>query len=707
MPLPYTRLSFALAVALVSLPGRANEAASDADADRARQLDRVEVRGERDRGYTAGSARGATHTDTPLRDVPQGITVVTDALIRDQAMRGIADVVRYAPGVGIAQGEGNRDALVFRGTGSTGDFFVDGLRDDVQYYRDLYNIERVEILRGPSGMAFGRGTSGGAINRVTKQADGRDHGAFGLQLDTQGRRRLSADVGQPVNGDVSFRITAMGEDSSTYRDDVNVRRYGINPTLTWRAGDATRVELGAEHFRDDRTADRGVPSFRGRPVDTDPSTFFGDPDKSPTWARVNALNGLVEHAFAGGTILRNRTRIADYDKLYQNVYPGAVTADGQRVSISAYNNATARRNFFNQTDVIVEAATGAVAHTLLFGGELSRQATDNRRLTGYFTGVSPTTTSVLVPVADPRTRQPIEFRVGATDADNSGVARGAAVYVQDQMALTQGLKAIVGVRYDRLEVDFTNNRNGARLSRTDGLVSPRAGLVYSPVAPLSLYANYSKSLVPRAGEQLASLTLSNAALEPEAFVNREIGAKWEFTPRLAADLAVYQLDRRNVAIANPAVPTELILVDGQRARGVELGVGGQVTDRWSLVGGYAYQEGSITTSQSATARAGARLAQLPRNSASLWNRFDVSSTWGVGLGLVYRGAMFASTDNTVTLPGYTRVDGALFYRPSARWGLQLNLENLANRRYYASANGNNNITPGAPRTLTLSVNVDL
>lgn len=705
MPPRTAPLATALALALAPTVGVAADS-SDAAADGARQLDRIEVRGDRVREYTAREARSATHTDTPLRDVPQAVTVVTDALIRDQAMDSIADVVRYAPGVGIAQGEGNRDAVIFRGTGSTGDFFVDGVRDDVQYYRDLYNIERVEILRGPSGMAFGRGTSGGAINRVTKQADGRAHRSTSAQLDTAGRRRATLDVGGALDAAWSLRVTGMAEHSDTYRDDVSIERYGLNPTLTWR-GEATRVELGVEHVRDDRTADRGVPSFQGRPLATDPSTFFGDPALSPTWARVSAFNAAIEHDFANGLVLRNRTRIADYDKLYQNVYPGAVTPDGREVSLSAYNNATQRRNVFNQTDLILDVDTGPVAHTLLIGTELSRQATDNLRLTGYFTGISPTTTTVRVPVSDPRPRQPITFRAGPTDADNTGVARGAAVYVQDQMTLTPALKAIVGARYDRLAVDFTNRRTGMRLERSDGLLSPRAGLVYAPVAPLSIYASWSKSLVPRAGEQLASLTPSNAALEPEAFVNREVGAKWDITPVLSADLAVYRLDRRNVAISNPAVPTELILVDGQRTRGVELGLSGRVTDRWSVVGGYAYQNGIITRTQSASAREGARLAQLPRHSASLWNRIDLTPTWGAGVGLVYRGSMFAATDNTVTLPGYTRVDAAAFYRPSPRWGLQLNLENLTNRRYFASANGNNNITPGAPRNLTLSVNVDL
>ena len=681
------------------------EPIDDATRSSPAQLDAVEVREKRYPAYGAERTRTATKTDTPLRDVPQAITVVTQQLIRDQAMLGIGDIVRYVPGVGIAQGEGNRDAPVFRGNSSTADFFIDGIRDDVQYFRDLYNIDRVEVLKGASGMIFGRGGSGGVINRVTKQADGEDHRDISAQVGSYGRRRGTADIGQPINASAAFRVTAMVEDSDSYRDGVSVKRYGANPTASFQLGENTTAALGYEYFRDDRTADRGIPSFRGRPVDTDASTFFGNPALSPTWAQVDAFNAVIEHAFGNGVTLRNQTRWADYDKFYQNVYPGAVTADGSQVSISAYNNLTARRNLFNQTDLTFGVNTGAISHGFLVGAELSRQETDNQRMTGYFTDVGPNTTSVLVPVASPTTHQPMTFRPGSNDANNSGVARGAAVYAQDQMIFSPNWQAVVGVRLDRFDVDLRNNRSGATFTSTDNLLSPRMGLIYKPVEPLSIYASFGRSFLPRAGEQLASLSLTNQALEPESFTNKEVGAKWDVRPDLSLTIAAYRLNRSNVVVPDPNDSSRSILVDGQYSKGVELGLSGQLTGAWSVMGGYAYQLGELTQTQSASVRKGATLAQLPRHSASLWNRYDFTEKWGVGLGAIYRSSIFTSTDNTLALRGFTRFDGAAFYKVNERLQVQLNIENVADKQYYASAHNNNNITPGSPRAYALGIDL--
>ncbi|MFZ2235200.1 MAG: TonB-dependent siderophore receptor, partial [Dokdonella sp.] len=574
----------------------------DAAAPSPAKMDTVEVRGKRYPAYGAQDTRTATRTDTPLRDVPQAITVVTQQLISDQAMQGIGDVVRYVPGVGIAQGEGNRDAPIFRGNSSTANFFIDGIRDDVQYFRDLYNIDRVEALRGANGMIFGRGGSGGVINRVTKQADGEEHRDLSARVGSYGRSRSTLDLGQPIDANASFRVTAMVEDSDSYRDGVSVKRYGVNPTASFQFGENTKATLGYEHFRDDRIADRGIPSFEGRPVDTDSSTFFGNPALSPSWARVDAFNAVVDHAFDGGLTLRNQTRWADYDKFYQNVYPGVVTADGSQVSISAYNNLTARSNLFNQTDLTFAISTGAITHGFLVGAELSRQETDNQRLTGYFSGAGQTATSVLVPVNNPTTFQPVTFLPSATDANNSGIAKGAAIYLQDQITFSPHWQAIVGLRFDRFDVDLRNNRSGVAYASTDDLLSPRAGLIYKPVEPLSIYASYGKSFLPRAGEQLASLSLTNKALEPESFTNHEVGAKWDVRPDLSVTVATYRLNRSNVIVPDPTDSSRSILVDGQYSKGVELGLSGQFTEAWSVMGGYAYQRGELTQTQSTSAR---------------------------------------------------------------------------------------------------------
>lgn len=695
-----TRLTFAITLALCAPAFAGNDADDASKRDPAKDVDAVIVVGQRYLpDYNVRQTRGATRTDTPLINVPQSVTVVTDKLVADQAITSMGDAFRYMPGVGTAQGEGNRDTPVLRGNSTTGDFFMDGIRDDVQYFRDVYNIERIEALKGANAMIFGRGGSGGVINRVTRQADGMNHRSGSLQLGSGERRRGTLDYGVGIGDDAGFRINAVYENSDSFRDGFNVKRYGANPTFGIDFGNNTRLQLSYEHFHDQRTADRGVPSFQGKPVDTDPSTFFGNPDLSVTKVTVDAFDATLDHAFSDTLNLRNHLRWADYDKMYQNVFPGAVDNTGTQVTLSAYSNATQRRNLFNQTDLVWKLASGSVRHTVLMGAELGRQVTDNFRTTGYF---APGTN--VVPVANPTVNVPVDFHQSATDKDNHGVAEVAAIYLQDQIEFSPQWQAIIGVRHDDFRVDLRDNRTGQTFRSDDGLLSPRAGLIYKPFEQVSFYASYSKAFQPRAGDQLSSLSASNASLKPESFLNREIGAKWDIQKDLQASLAVYRLDRSNVAVVDPTDVSKMLLVDGQYVRGVEVGIAGRITDAWQLMGGYAYQTGEITATQSATALKGNRLAQLPRHSASLWNRYDINSTFGVGLGIVYRGAIFANVDNQVTLPAFTRFDGALYWTVSPTLQLQLNVENLANKRYFASANSNNNISPGAPRSAWLSVN---
>ncbi|HEY8995639.1 MAG TPA: TonB-dependent siderophore receptor [Lacunisphaera sp.] len=668
------------------------------------QLAKLEINGHSEKqSYSIQRSGTATKTDTALVDVPQAVSVITRELIDDQAMRSIGDVTRYVPGVGIAQGEGNRDTPVLRGNSSTADFFVDGVRDDVQYFRDLYNVDRVEVLKGPNAMIFGRGGSGGLINRVTKQARGHTSRELTVQAGSWEQFRATLDVGQAVSDALAFRLTGLFEDSGSYRDEVQLKRHGVNPTFAYVLSPSTTLRFGYEYFHDERTTDRGVSSYQGRPLQTDASTFFGDPAQSRTWATVNTAFAILDHQFSRGLRLRNHTRFSAYEKFYQNVFPGAVNATGTDVAISAYNNATDRENLFNQTDLEITVETGAVKHQLLAGIELARQETDNLRNTGYFTTVSPTTTSVLVPVVNPRTTVPVTFQPSATDANNHGIARTAAIYTQDQITLLPWLQAIVGARLERFTVDFHNNRTAADIDSANTLISPRAGLLFKPKDELSFYASYTTSYVPRAGEQLSSLSLTNRSLDPEEFTNYEVGVKWDVRPDLAFTAATYRLDRSNVVIVDPADSTKSLLVDGQRAKGVELGFTGRLNKHWSVSGGYAYQDGQIKTTQSATVRAGARLAQLPRHTVSLWNRYDFTNRFGLGLGTIYRDEIFASTDNTVKIPGFVRFDAAVFYRFNDHFRAQANIENIFDRDYYSAANSNNNITPGSPRALRVSV----
>jgi len=375
------------------------------------------------------------------------------------------------------------------------------------------------------------------------------------------------------------------------------------------------------------------------------------------------------------------------------------------VNLSAYNNATDRTNFFNQTDVVWRTRSGALGHTILAGAEAGRQATGNLRLTGYFTSAGPNVTSVQAPLASPTVSIPVTFRSSATDANNDGVATVTAVYAQDQVKVTEWMQAVAGVRVDAFDIDFTDNRSGATLTSRDRLVSPRIGMIYKPADPVSVYGSYTLTYVPRSGEQLSSLSAGNQALEPEEFRNYEVGTKWEVTGALTASAAVYRLDRGNVAVPDPVDPTRSLLVDAQRTKGVELEASGSVTPSLTFVGGYAYQNGRITRGISASAQAGAVLAQLPTHSFSLWTKYGLARRWAAALGVIHRGDLFASTDNKVIVPEFTRVDGAVYFDVTDRVRAQVNVENLFDAGYFASAHNNNNITPGAPRSVRFALSV--
>ena len=665
----------------------------------AHTLTPLTVIGSRSRGYVTTRTSTATKTDTPLRDTPQSVSVVTRELIADQAMQGMADVVRYVPGVTMGQGEGHRDAPTIRGNSSTADFFVDGVRDDAQYLRDLYNAERVEALKGSNAMVFGRGGGGGVLNRVTKEAQWVPTRSLTLEGGSFDHQRGVLDVGQGFGPALAGRLNALYEESGGFRQEAGLRRVGVNPTLALAVGARTTLRTGYEFFDDERTVDRGIPSFEGRPSAADITTFFGNPDVSSSSVEVHSATGSIEHVLARGLTLRNRSRFADYGKFYQNSFPGALNAAGTQVSLSAYNQTLGRRNLFNQTDATYTARTGGMTHTLLMGAEVGRQQSETFRETGYYNGSA---TSFAVPFDAPTVGTPIEFRQSATDADNRTTATVAGVYVQDQVALSRYLQAVVGLRYDRFDVDFENRRTDQELSRDDRLLSPRGGLVLKPVEPLSIYGSYSVSYLPSSGDQFGSLTATTQTLEPERFDNYEVGAKWDVRPSLSLTGAVYRLDRTNTSAPDPQDPTRTVQTGAQRTTGLELGVNGSILPAWQVTGGFARQSAEVV-STTAAAKEGAKVALVPETTLSLWNRWQVASTLGIGIGVVHQSDMFAAIDNTVTLPGFTRADGALFIRLTGALDAQVNVENLFDETYYATSHGNNNIMPGASRTLRFSL----
>lgn len=683
-------------------------------------IDPLSIERPRDEGYRAGRIVSATRTDTPLVDVPQSISVVTADAIRDTAATSIGDAIRYVPGVTTAQGEGNRETIVFRGNASTADFFVDGLRDDIQTYRDLYNIERLEILRGPNAMIFGRGGVGGVINRVTKQPDWEQRIAGRFEVGNYDFYRGSVDLGAPISDSVAFRLNGVYENSGSFRRDTDLERWGVNPTLAFRLGETTLVQLGYEHFEDDRTSDRGIPASGPVPaVGAAPigplsgvrRTFFGDPDNSYNFTNTDAVQLAIEHRFSDAVTLRHRTRYSDHTKFYRNVFVTSVrnSASGPLIDLQGYQVLTERENLISQTDLTARVATGSIEHTLLAGFEYNRQATSNLRVSTDFDPGAATVRTIQVPIGNPTIfRSDRVFSPVASDGNNDGTLNGYAVYLQDQIELNPWLQVIAGLRYDRIDLDFEDRRASATQRVFDfsqDLWSPRLGVVVKPVESASIYASYSRTALPRFGEQLGSLTPSNANFQPEEFENYEIGVKWDLMPALNVSAAIFQLDRNNVAIPDPVNPTLTILAGAQRTRGFELGVNGSVTPQFHVTGGYTYLDAEFTENTSATVLKGNRTANTPRHIASLFGRYDVTEQLGAALGVVHQSARFASTDNLVRLPGYTRFDGALFYDVTPKIRLQANVENIFNRRYLVNAHTNNNIQPGAPTTLRAAINV--
>jgi catecholate siderophore receptor len=551
-------------------------------------------------------------------------------------------------------------------------------------------------------MIFGRGAAGGAINRVSKEAGWDPVREIKLTYGAYNQKRTSIDIGNAINDVAAFRLNAVYEESDSYRSGVNLKRYGVNPTFTITPSDNTKITIGAEYFKDQHIGDRGIPSIgsglNNRPYRLqDYQTFYGNAALSPNETETKALNAMVEHAFNDNLSIRNRMRYASYDKFYQNVYADSAVSNNL-FAVGAYRDTTERTNFINQTDIIYKINTGSLEHQLLAGMEIGTQKTTNAR---FIAGISERISSS-VSILSPTYNLPISL--SSTSRNQASEIDIFALYVQDQIKISEQWQAIVGLRHDQLKTHYDNIKTSQTIDVSDSLLSPRAGLIFKPIENLSIYGSYSLSYVPRAGDQLLSLTATTKSLQPEKFINKELGAKYDITPNLSLTAAVYQLERKNVAMMDPLSPTQNIVIDGQETKGAELGIAGKMTDRWSMFGGYSYQNAEFTKTMvisGSTFLAGTALGQTPSHTFSLWNRYDFNESWGAALGVVSRSQMYALTPTTTAstvLPGYARVDAAIFWRPTSKIQMQLNVENLTDKEYVASAHTNNNITTGAPLT---------
>ena len=652
---------------------------------------RVEVVGRTD-GYKADESATANKVATPVRDIPQTLTVIPRALFVDQAAQSMADALRNAPGVTVGQGEGNRDQIVIRGQNTTSDFFVNGVRDDQERFRDLYNVESVEVLEGPAAVLFGRGGAGGIVNVVTRRPSRTADSNAALEAGSFSHRRATTQLTVPAGDRSVFGLSAMGERSGGFRDGLYLHRYAANPTFDLRIGTGTRLFLSGEHLRDRRLADRGIPSQNGRPAPVPREQFFGSRSQNQARSGVSSGTAALEHVFGNGILLRNSFLAGQYDKTYRNVFPSSAVSGGGTLTLGAYVQTTDRMNVFNQTDLIARVRTRGVEHVLLAGAEVGRQAQDELRLTP--------TAIPNVPAAD--AVRDADFATAPTTTRRDATGSVFAGYVQDQVQLSEHWKVTAGARVDRFSVGV-NDAVGAvkRLSRADTAISPRAGLIFQPSRAVSLYSSYASTFLPSG--QTLGLAANTQELEPENAKNYEAGTRLDLASgRVNVSAAVFRLDRNNVKNVDPADVSRLVLTGQQRADGVSVAAAAD-TGRVKIQTAYGYLDARITE-PTTSGPAGRRPGLTPRHRGSVWATAPLTARWSAGGGVLWQSDAFTSFTNQVTLPAFARVDALVAYRV-ARWRLAVNVQNLFDAAYFPTAHNDNNISPGAPRSVQATLRV--
>jgi catecholate siderophore receptor len=628
---------------------------------------------------------------TLILNVPQSLSIVTDEDVRKKGFREIGDIARYTPGVNTSLGEGHRDAIVFRGVRSTADFFQDGVRDDVQYYRSLYNVEQVEILRGPNALLFGRGGTGGAINRVSKKAViGNDFRALDLGLDSFGAHDLAADLNMNISDTVAFRLNLHRDSMENHRDFYYGDRVGVNPTLRVAVSPKTTLDLSYEHIDHERFIDRGIPTANGKPVEALKDIVFGDKDGNVHTVEASVFRGSLSHNFSDVTKASLSVTSNSFEKMYQNT--------------------TERDNLIISGNLVNELTIGDTTHTILTGFESIETENSNLRYNTYWT-----TNDCSVSGYDRQSfdiANPINFAVNSNgDATSVEYKNSCALksstetdisvrsfYIQDQIDVTDQLIVVLGGRHDTFEVKVDDIKNGTSASKVDSEFSPRLGLIYKPQNNVSVYYSYSESFSPRSGEQYKKLTGgtpgSGETLRPDYFESSEIGFKVDLSRDLSLTAAYFESESDRAGYDGSS--SKYITERGLSVDGFELELTGQVNENINLAFGLNKLDGETSS--------GGLPREIPEFSYSLWATYSVSPTLDWSIGITHQDES-AVKDNspTLLLPSYTRVDAAVNYAISDDFKLQLNLENLTDEVYFPHSHSTHQVAVGEPRNLRLTL----
>ena len=655
------------------------------------------VTGERDDGYVPSDTTAAK-IPAPLRDIPQSIAVVPSEVLRDQRALSVQDALKNVAGVGFSSGDGQRDQVTIRGFTAIADQFVDGFRDDALYFRDLSNVERIEVIKGPAAVLYGRGSSGGLINRVTKKPDGNLTSAT-LSAGSFDSYRGEVDVGR-LGRNVGFRLTGAVEDDGGYRNQQFLRRFALAPSLLLGAGQDTSLLIQADYLNDRRLMDFGIPALNGRPVKVPRSTYYGAANaREADYVQSEVLSQRIvfNHRFSDSLSLRNGFSHYNYQLDRQSTNPTMVDPTAKTVTLSHSWFDRSEDGWSNQIELTQKIKLAGTSHTILYGFEIAQQHKFALRAASRIVAVTSIFDPVL-PVVDNASFKTI--------ADNSlTTLKTRGLYIQDLVDLGHGFKAMLGVRHDWFIQKTDLRLPGQRdLARTDRKWSPRAGLLFQPDEAQSYYVSWSRSFQP-SGETFA-LAATNADIAPERTTNKEIGAKYTlFGGKLSLQAAAFVLRRTGIKGTDPATQA-VVPIGTQRTRGFELSAALELPDNIRAVAGYAHLD--TRTIQSATPTFVDKRATLtPLNSANIFVTKTIRKRFGLGGGINYVADRWADPANTTILPGYVTFD-AVAWAQINHVRLQLNAYNLTDKWYIVSGHGTSPIlnVPGAPRRVIGTISLD-
>jgi len=628
--------------------------------------------------------------------------------IKAQGLKSVGDIIDYTPGVINSQGEGHRDAAVIRGVRTTQDFYRDGVRDDIQYYRPLYNIEQVEIIRGPDALLSGFGGGYGLINRVSKKGKiGEDFLVLSGSIDTFGETNVQLDKNFNLNDSSAFRVNLFMENLENHRDFYYGDSFGVNPVLNYDLGDGATLHLSYEYLDQERFIDRGIPTANGKPVEAYKDIVFGDATENFSTHEAHIFRAIFEHNVADSLKGRLAVSHSSHDKLYQNIYASSYTAGASVVTIDGYKDTTKRSTGILSYDISGEFETGSIVHNISAGVQYLDTDNDNDR---YNTNWDQTNDdNEIFNIARPLN---LSGGYGVNSSGNATFNRGYAgansalndrtfaeidvlsLYLNDEIAINDSLNLLLGVRFDDMRFDVVDAKTAANSGDDrDFTTSPRAGLTFDVTNEAMLYAAYSETFAPKAGDQYAKLGSSDSKLDPNTFENIEFGVKYDLPIGLTLNAAYFEVQANKPVDNGDGTSSE----EESEVTGVELQITGSLTDKWYLTAGY--------TSLDAKDKNGGRLKEAPENVFSLWNNYLVSDRLAVNLGIIYQDESYlkSTSAGSPVLPDYTRVDIGASYGLTENTRVRLHVENVFDELYFPHSHSTHQASVGAPIHATLGI----